>query len=958
MRILYTNADSLHNKLQELKIMISALDYAPHIIAITEVNSKSNNKSVINEFNILGYELYSTNLEEISRGILIYVDANLHSSINIIDSPFKEYLIVSVKCDNSDNLTICTVYRSPNSNLDNDNLLCPFINQVCNTFTGNVLIIGDFNIGDINWNNYTSISNSSSSLILLKAIRDNFLTQHIDTPTRARGSDTPHILDLVISNNPFTKEINHISPIGRSDHVCLEIVCDFDADTIDQVNRLNYSKGDYINLRKFLNVDWSTVLNPQLNDCETMWQIFKDKLSEGENLFVPLVKTFKPTDKSWKRPINVDLRNDIKEKKRTWNSFIKTRNPAILLKYKRLTNNIREQTRNIQKIEQKNIAHQCKTNPKKFWNYVNSKFKNKNKIGNLSFINNLGKEEVTDSDTIKTEVLNSFFSSVFVKEDNTNFTQLDNIPAAIPMENLIINEIDVLKRLDKLDKNKSPGPDGIHPRILFEVRIEIAKALKIIFNKSLLTHQVPVDWKAGNITPIFKKGVKTDASNYRPISLTSIVCKLFESIIRDHIVLYFNVNNLFSNKQYGFIKGRSTVLQLLKIMDDWTEMLEHGGQIDVIYTDFEKAFDKVPHNRLISKLHSYNINADIISWIKAYLENRVQRVRVNSCFSSWAKVESGIPQGSILGPLLFIIYINELPNICDSGSKLYLYADDAKIYKQIFNRQDRDNLQCDLNKLNSWADNWLLKLNIVKCKKISFGRHIEGTEHYNIDNVDLENVESIKDLGVIYDPYLKFDLHMSEKINKAYSILGIIKRNFKYLDKDSFLVMYKSLVRSHLEYANCIWSPHTVQYKKNVEKVQMRATKLLPAIKHMSYIDRLKHLNLPTLLYRRLRGDMIMVFKLLSGIYDSNIACNLVKSSNYVTRGHSLRLYKMHVHYDLRKYYFSNRVISIWNSLPDYVVDSNTISSFENSLDRFWINQACLFDYKADLTGAGSRSKL
>ena len=148
-------------------------------------------------------------------------------------------------------------------------------------------------------------------------------------------------------------------------------------------------------------------------------------------------------------------------------------------------------------------------------------------------------------------------------------------------------------------------------------------------------------------------------------------------------------------------------------------MLEYGSQIDVIYTDFEKAFDRVPHNRLISELHSYNINADHINWIKAYLENRVQRVRINSCFSNWAQVISGILQGSILGPLLFIIYVNELPDICDSGSKLFLYADDAKIYKHIFNRQEKDNLQCDLTKLNSWADNRLLKLNIVKCKRFN-----------------------------------------------------------------------------------------------------------------------------------------------------------------------------------------------------------------------------------------------
>jgi len=237
-----------------------------------------------------------------------------------------------------------------------------------------------------------------------------------------------------------------------------------------------------------------------------------------------------------------------------------------------------------------------------------------------------------------------------------------------------------------------------------------------------------------------------------------------------------------------------------------------------------------------------------------------------------------------------------------------------------------------LSNLNSWADNWLIKLNIVKYKKVSFGRHIEDTENCSINNVELENVESIKDLGVIFDSHLKFELHMSEKINKAYCIIGIIRRNFTLLDKDSFLVIYKSMVRSHLEYANCIWSPHAVQDIKNVEKVQMRATKLIKAIKHMSYIDRLKYLNLTALLYRRLRGDMIMVYKLMSGIYDSNLACHLEKPNSYVTRGHHLRLFKQHVHYDLRKYYFSNRIVSTWNSLPDFIINANSIVSFEKSL--------------------------
>jgi len=199
LRILYTNASSLLNELQELKVLLNSLKHAPQIIAITEVNNKINSKSLISECHIPGYELDSANLEKVSHGILFCVDISLQSSsINIIKSSFKEYLIVSIKGANIDNLTICALYHSPTSNSDNDNALSSYIYQLCNDYSGNILIIGDFYISYIYWSNYTSTSNNSSSITLLKAIRYNFLTQHIDTPTRARGADVlMHLIFLI-----------------------------------------------------------------------------------------------------------------------------------------------------------------------------------------------------------------------------------------------------------------------------------------------------------------------------------------------------------------------------------------------------------------------------------------------------------------------------------------------------------------------------------------------------------------------------------------------------------------------------------------------------------------------------------------------------------------------------------------------------------------------------------------
>jgi len=221
------------------------------------------------------------------------------------------------------------------------------------------------------------------------------------------------------------------------------------------------------------------------------------------------------------------------------------------------------------------------------------------------------------------------------------------------------------------------------------------------------------------VTPVFKKGKKDVIDNYRPISLTCISCKLMESIIRNKLMDYFFSNDLFSNMQYGFIKRRSAFLQLLKVSDDWTNLLENKGQIDVIYTDFEKAFDKVPHQRLLSKLYSYGINSSLIAWIKSFLCSRVQCVKINSCLSDYKSVLSGIPQGSVLGPLLFVIFINDLPLECSDMCKSFLFADDAKLYKHISCELDYFTLNDCCQKLFTWCENWMMKININKCNVLS-----------------------------------------------------------------------------------------------------------------------------------------------------------------------------------------------------------------------------------------------
>ena len=297
-------------------------------------------------------------------------------------------------------------------------------------------------------------------------------------------------------------------------------------------------------------------------------------------------------------------------------------------------------------------------------------------------------------------------------------------------------------------------------------------------------------------TGLFKKGDKSDPGNYRPVSLTSVICKLMEKLVREIIVNYMIKIVLFSNKQFGFISGRSTTLQLLRVMDEWTEILDHGGKIDSIYMDFMKAFDEVPHQRLLKKMERYKITETVIKWVKSFLNDRKQKVTVNGAESKNHKVTSGIPQGSVLEPILFVIYINDMPECVDSTSTTctYLFADDTKIFREIKSPNDEEKLQNDLDKLQKWSDTWLLKFLPNKCKVLTVSdrkmAEKEGKNYHLYDNegkeVKLEQPDGEKGIGVLVDETISFSTHIQNQINKANSIMGLIRRTYTYLDEQSF----------------------------------------------------------------------------------------------------------------------------------------------------------------------------
>ena len=404
---------------------------------------------------------------------------------------------------------------------------------------------------------------------------------------------------------------------------------------------------------------------------------------------------------------------------------------------------------------------------------------------------------MTETDEDKVNELNTYFISVFTHEQGPPPT-IGQRAFTSALSDIQISLEDITLRLKKMNPNKAPGPDNQHPCVFRELYDILDVPLLLIFRKSLEEGCLPESWKQAKITPIHKKGSRSLSSNYRPISLTSIVCKTMESIIRKHIMQHMESNSFFSEHQHGFLPGRSTVTQLLEVLDNWFSFYDEHTCVDAIYLDFSKAFDSVPHARLIAQLESYGITGKVISWITGFLNNGKQAVCVNGTesygitgkviswitgflnngkqavcvngtVSKWAKVMSGVPQGSVLGPVLFIIYISSLPDSVTNHIKLF--ADDSKLWAPVKTIEDCEALQNDIPQLHEWADTCQLNFNEKKCTVLRVGKN-SPSYTYTMTNhtgqtVKLEETTCEKGLGVWIDNELSFKTPRSISIQKS-----------------------------------------------------------------------------------------------------------------------------------------------------------------------------------------------
>ena len=391
--------------------------------------------------------------------------------------------------------------------------------------------------------------------------------------------------------------------------------------------------------------------------------------------------------------------------------------------------------------------------------------------------------------------------------------------------------------------------------------------------------------------------------------------------------------NLYSKCQHGFKKHRSCITQLLEAMEDFANFVDNKNDIDIIYLDLQKAFDQVPHRILLHKLNYLGITGNIHKWMSDFLKDRNQRVRVGNLYSEPSQVTSGIPQGSIIGPILFTIFINDLPDCVSSCCKIF--ANDTKLYDVASNCTQ---IHKDIDALKKSSDKWNLYFNADKCKVMHIGLHNQRFDYtMKLSNEEIVNImkcDEEKDLGVVFDCMLSFDSHIQTVINKANRNIGIIRRTFSYLTQNGFIQLYKALARPHLEYGNAIWHPHLKRQSTSVEKIQRRATRLLFEVNTLTYGEILIFLKLPSLKFRRTREDMIQVFKIINGLDDLNWIYFFIKAVPNVTKHSEHKLFVRYSRTNKRKNTFSIRVVPVWNGLCQAPKSADTVNILFNRLNK------------------------
>ena len=691
------------------------------------------------------------------------------------------------------------------------------------------------------------------------------LRQHVTEPTRGAN-----FLDLVFSKCArVTATVR--DGVFDSDHK--EIVCRFVVPmaprppTVARATALNYKRADFDGLRRAMDlVPWTLMENLPMNDAlDVFYELFEAAIRDHVPTVV-LRRRFPP----W---FDTSVRQALREKETAFNRTKRNRTDNSVRNFEEKRKRFKTLACSKYRDYIKGLIGDFQSNPKRFWTFLKCI---KGSKGQLPVLID-GRREVS-GDLDRANLLNRTFAAKFARGTSVRFPGAPVYDLPI-LDKLTVSETAIRSALRDLQVHKACGPDNVSARIIKECSEQLVRPLFILFNMSVSQGIFPTRWAEANIVPIFKKGSRKSPDNYRAVSLLPILGKILERSVYD--TLFRHVQPALTDKQHGFVPHRSCETNLATLLKTAWESISEGDQTDVIYTDYSAAFQSVSHELLLYKLrHSYHISDKALYWLTSFLSNRKQRVVVNGKCSDWTAVLSGTPEGSLLSPLLFALFVNDLPN--KISTNCLLFADDVKLYHKIKTPDDASRLQNDLNTLCQWSSDWRLQLNPQKCKSFTMSlRRNQILAAYKINDIALERVSFIKDLGIWLDTKLTFGKHIDFAVSKANRAMGIMIRSLQTgTDRGSLnckpvLTAYFGNVRSVLEYGCVIWGGASKTHLERLDRIQHKFLIWLACFKNTSrlshsleYKDLLRSFNVTSLEHRRLQYDILFVYKIHSGQVD------------------------------------------------------------------------------------------
>jgi ribonuclease P/MRP protein subunit RPP40 len=775
------------------------------------------------------------------------------------------------------------------------------------------IIVGDFNMSFIDWKSHSATH--PNGFLFLDAVSELGFTQLVEVPTRGQN-----ILDLILADDdrvPYG--ITVIGNLGLSDHHMVAFKINNLRVRDEDKQSLRNQEVDFVALRVHLNaVDWAAALLASTT-IEEMGTKFYGILYEA--IRVSSAANSRPSTKCHTR-FPAKLRTLNTKKLAAWRNYRANRTNENRTRYYSAQRAYSNSVRSYEIESEKAIIQE--NNLTSLYKFIKSRTGSARSIPPLR-----DNQTFADDNSSKAKVLSDIFIKNFIQDDGcVPFWSSPKSTITLPIPSITAEM--VLNSLKGIKPSKACGPDRISAFLLKEIMYQICVPLSWVLEKSISSGRLFSVWKTAKISPDYKKGDASDPTNYRPIAITCAPCRVLERLLRQHMLEFLLSNEVISDDQFGFLPGRSTTTQLLVTLDRWTESVDAGVPCDILFIDFAKAFESVSHVRLLAKLDCLGFRGTLWSWIADFLLGRTQYVEIAGVCSDQARILSGVPQGSVLGPLLFVVYLNDL----SSGSQpisLTKFADDVEVDAQIVDGATAAVFQVAINNIGVWSSEWQLPIAPSKSLLFHVGYHNLGYD-YTLNDIRIPHLNAVKNLGVNLTTDLKFSTHCNLIVGKARKRAAMLRKFFKSGDPQVLAWAFRVYVRPMLEYAGQVWSPYHLGDIDRIESVQRAFTKSLRGLRDWPYSRRLAYLGLDLLELRRLRADLSLTYSILHGLTIIDPDKFFRRSLSARTRGHSFKLVADNSVLDCRRNFFSNRIVPTWNSLPESAVGAPSLASFKKQI--------------------------